>query len=139
MRNYLRYVTRRWIARAISILWGVSLWYYYPEALNEAIKVSTRVVGWSVRVAAYYAPEPYNEYGKTLLDWGDVTKWIIDRSLSFVPPAHRARVEVLVRLRYEPGAWLVVFFFGSAVVMVWVVTRDRAKKRTPEEETPTPR
>ena len=119
----------RVVARTIVIVAIFPLvWWYEPRALLAVINVNTAGVNMVVRTGISFAPEPWDHYGKRLLQIGDAAVWTIRKGLNLVPEEHRDRVEVLARVRYELGGWLMVGEFAAVLLGLWLWRRRQREK-----------
>lgn len=109
------------------------LWWYYPKALLVVIRLNTALIAWVIQKGVSNIPDPQIErYVRWALKPGEWFQWGLNRALTQVPEVYRDHVEVLARLRYDPGAWMVLGELATVLFTAWLVwcsLRERRKLR----------
>ncbi len=123
-----------YFARVVS--WFLALvalpvwWWLHPRSLLAVIHVNTECIGWVIRQGVEHIPNPqiqrYVRYG---LKPGEWFQWGLQKALTQVPLEYRDHVEVLARLRYDPGAWMVVGEVAAVLFLTWLVLRWSKRRR----------
>jgi hypothetical protein len=124
-----------WLRRLVTHLLAYAtvpvVWWYFPKVLLVVMHLNIAAVGWVVRTAVDHIPNPdVQQYTRWAMKPGELLSRAVNTGLEFVPEQYRDRVEVLVRLKYDPGAWITVTEIGAVYYLLWIYRRRHRERRT---------
>ena len=126
----MRFYFARVMAHFTALMMVPLLWWYAPKSLLFVIKLNTQMMAWVVHAAVGFIPDPTaRHYATRLLQVGDAIGRMLKAGLMLVPVQYRDQVEVLARVRYEPGGWMMVGELGLIFFVVWLWLRRRPKEK----------
>lgn len=131
---FLRFYFTRVVAHLVTLLTVPTVWWYYPKALLFVIKTNTAAMGWIIHRGVDQIPNPkLRYYISSVLQAGDWLASKLGTALLLVPTEYRDRVEVLARVRYEPGGMLLVAQVLAVVFFIlWRLQRLERKEQSAE-------
>ncbi|OGC87001.1 hypothetical protein A3D70_02065 [Candidatus Adlerbacteria bacterium RIFCSPHIGHO2_02_FULL_54_18] len=111
------------------------LWWYWSKSLLWVIRWNTWAIGWLIQKGVLLIPDPdARHYATRVLELSDMLGRAIRAGLTLVPIEYRDQVEVLARVRYEPGGWLMVGQLSLILFFVWrLLTRPRRVRKFRKE------
>ncbi len=130
----MKFYFARVMAHFAALMMVPLLWWYAPKSLLFVIKLNTQMMGWVVYTAVGFIPDPTaRHYAGKLLQVGDAIGRMLKAGLILVPANYRDQVEVLARVRYEPGGWMMVGELGLIFFVIWLWLRRRPQGKLHQE------
>lgn len=124
----------RVLAHLAALMVVPVLWWYAPKSLLVVIKFNTMVMNEVVHAGVRLIPDPTVQHiAKRVLQVGDTMARMLRAGLSLVPVEYRDQVEVLARVRYEPGGWMMIGELGLIFFGIWLWLRWRRENRIRKE------
>lgn len=126
----------RVVAHFAALMVVPVLWWYAPKSLLVLIKFNTALMNGVVHAGVGLIPDPTVQHiARRVLQVGDTIGRMLKAGLSLVPIEYRDQVEVLARVRYEPGGWMMVGELGLIFFGVWLWLRRRGGDKLHQEAT----
>ena len=126
----LNFYFKRVVAHTLVLISIPLTWWFYPHALLQVVSFNTRMVERLILMGIDNIPDPTRHYVKLALKPGEWLSAGIHKALILVPVNYRDQVEVVIRLKYDPGAWLMLFEATFVVLLAWFLVSwyfDRRK------------
>ncbi|SRR3989344_3033518 len=126
----VRFYFARVCSHALTFAALPVVWWYWPKVLLVVIHVNTAAVSWIIHAGITTIPDPQvKRYAELAMKPGEWFSSALSNGLMLVPVSYRSQVEVLARVRYEPGGWMLVAECAAVFLIAWRLLRRR-KKRT---------
>lgn len=132
--NMVRYYFARVLAHFCALMLVPALWWYTPKVLLAIIRMNTAAMNWVIHLGVGFIPDPTAQhYAIRILQIGDTVSRMLRAGLALVPVEYRDQVEVLARVRYEPGGWLMIGQITTVFFITWLCLRRRPEKNIRKE------
>jgi hypothetical protein len=114
------FFVRRTLAHMLVLLSIPFCWWFFPRAMLVVISLNTSMANWMIHKGIENIPDPkIRQKVELVLIPGEWLSKGIHKALVMVPREYRDRVEIIVRLKYDPGAWLMIMEAVPILLIVW--------------------
>lgn len=115
----LNFYFKRMVAHTLVLISIPLTWWYYPHTLLVVVSYNSHLAILAIRHGIEYIPDPIKGYVKLAQMPGDWLSKGVHKALILVPMEYRDRVEIVVRIKYDPGAWLMMLEAVFLILLAW--------------------